>query len=183
MDHLPCIVVACALVAIGGCAEHRHDSATTTLTAADVAVGTTSDPLVIRRQTPIDREAPLDAWRVRYSDAARVLDDWAARYPRAASALAAWSVDEPEQCEVVVMWAVTYPHASVDELLAHRESWRELVALRNEHPHALAGFLHWTRIAGAAAEELAVRPGGLAVVVAGGNTLAGRDAPTPAARR
>ena len=153
------------------------------LTSANVAALRAPSAPRILTQASIDRETPLAAWRGRYSDAARALDDWTARYPHAADGIAAWSVDEPEQCEVLVMWAVTYPNASVDELLAGRSSWREFAALRNEHPRAVAAFLHWVRASGAAAEEVAIRPGGLAVVVSGDNTLPPRDAAAHAARR
>jgi hypothetical protein len=161
--HFVAIAGASALAA---CAGQKKAASTAVLTAAEIraAPPAPSSSTVLPREEPIDRKAPVERWRERYPSAARVLDEWAARYPEAAARLAAWSAEEPERLDVLVMWAVTSPHESLQTFLSSRSSWRTLSALEREHPRALAAFMHWVRQARPAAEELAVRPGGLAVV-------------------
>jgi hypothetical protein len=172
MRHLNGIVVA-AVLAVVGCARQAEPrssaSSSTVLTAAEVRAQTQPSQLTVPLQPHIDTDAPLELWRERYPQAARVLDEWVARYPDAAAPVMAWSVDEPDQLEVLVLWAVTSPHESLQTFLTSRTSWRTLAALQHGHPQALDAFTHWVRSARPAAEELALRPGGLAVV-ANGNT-------------
>lgn len=163
--HAPSAIVVVATLALSACAaETKNVGNKTVVTAAEVRASPPPSALVVKPEPPIDVTAPLALWRGRYPQAALVLDDWVAHYPDAAPRLMQWAVEEPDNFEVLVMWAVTAPHESVRTFLVTHSSWRSLAAIQREHPLAVDDFTHWIRSARAAAEEIAIRPGGLAVV-------------------
>lgn len=160
------LVIACALP---GCAGEKAETGTTTLTAAEAQalLPPPEAPVYLNPAAPIDHAAPIELWRQRYPQSARLLDEWATRYPRGSSRIVDWSRREPEMLEVLVLWSVTDPNDGIGAFLLRRQNWTELSTIARDEPEAVAAFLHWARRGRIAAEELAVHPGGLSFVEIG----------------
>jgi hypothetical protein len=108
--------------------------------------------------------APLDQWRARWPQSARVLDAWRVLYPLAAAHLEGWADRNPEKMRALVVWAVAHRYDTIGSMLLTRAGWGELAALGAAAPEAFDAFLHWARASGPAAIELVEHAGGLAYV-------------------
>ncbi len=161
---LPAMILL-AVVACGGQRSLNVATTSASLTAAEVPLHRVDEPwLSPPPKVPFE---PVEQWRGRYPQAARVLDEWRAQYPRAASMLTVWEQRNPEQLETLVMWSVTEPHERLTSFLLTRSGWGELRAIAHAEPEAVEAFLHWARQSRLAAEELALHSGSALLSVTG----------------
>jgi hypothetical protein len=153
------MIATLAVAACGGQSQSPPSAPAPKLTAADLAP---PPALQVTPSAPVEWWMPLGWWRERYPQAAVVLDQWRTKYPAAAARLAEWDQAHPDSLRVLVSWAVTNTYEELGSFLVSRPHWGDLSAIAHEYPEALGAFVHWTRISGRAAEELATHRGALA---------------------